>query len=338
MSMKPISVLRRLKRSDRGRIIISNISDGLDRTSFSIDYVAKVLKMWGTFHSQRAKVDNLGRRAGMPDEFIRSIELFHGKPPTWWRGISCSDIELQDNKPKGSRSYQELGASRAKRELSDIMSAASARRMQGKLIFPRSSSAYIDDQYTIKAIRTTSRQDRTFRMRRTASLPMFGRILWSTRQNELETLSKKSLSADEVRDKLGLIHYPVGFDAVAIFFDEKEAKAQTARPTFADAAAHRRFMARPTKATNRRVPDWGWTADLQAIADGLTPFDGLRERVVSKINASESPELRLVFLPIGRVTTVRGKSTCDNDKKFAKLLLRGRSPTEIAEILASKGV
>lgn len=132
-----------------------------------------------------------------------------------------------------------------------------------------------------------------------------------------------SVTADQARDRLGLIHIRTEDGALAVLRIPPAAikSSRYARPIFADAGSHRRFKARADTVANRSRSTWATTADLERLANSKRSIDGLVERVVEPIQDATIGQ-RIFVQPLGRVTIERGGDPSDNDQAFATRLHR----------------
>ncbi len=330
-----------LQSDPRGVIIICNIVDGLRSGPYDARFVKSVLRKWSRYHRERARFERLRARTWHFDELWKSIEEYHStRPrPAWWAGPNCTDIEMKCVTPHRRSRPQRYGCSRSTEQVFEALSDVSNRNLKGRLIFASSASRYFDDTDVVDEIRALPDGDREFTLKSTASVPKYGRSLWFTPERKLTALCRKPKPADSVRDLLGLVHYEDAFAATVIFFGDPElALVTSARPTFGDAATHRRFMMRPRLAKNRRLKGWGVTADLSRIDPISVDYDGLTEKIAVSFNGTTHGGRTFVLLPLGKTSGSRGRSANDNDGVFARLLLRTRTIASLRKTLTRQGV
>jgi hypothetical protein len=334
-------ILDCLQADPRGIIVICNVLDGLRSGLYNASFIKKVLTKWSTYHKARARYERLGSRAWNFDELWKSIEAYHSSlpSPAWWTGSSSADLEMKCITSSPGFRLRRYGCSRSTEQIFEALSDVSNNNLRGRLIFASSTSRYFDDSDVVEEIRALPDGDREFNLKSTAYIPKYGRVLWFTREPALTALCRKADPANSVRDLLGLVHYGDGFAATAVFFGGDElALVRSARPTFGDAATHRRFMMRPRLAKNRRRRGWGMTADLSRIAPASPEYDGLTERVAASFSGSTHAGRAFTLLPLGKTSGNRGRNANDNDDVFAQLLLRNRTIAGLRKALARQGV
>jgi len=158
-------------------------------------------------------------------------------------------------------------------------------------------------------------------------------VAWFTRRDVFAQTAAGTGASDrtqEVRDKLGLIHHEAGTMLAALHFPRAALSGiASARPTFADAARHRRFKTWPDGANARRCHRWGTTVDLQALNADATSVDGWPERVTKEIGGAALGEGGFEFELLGSVPAPQGTRSA-TDATFATRLAGGRSTADIA--------
>ena len=198
-----------------------------------------------------------------------------------------------------------------------------------------STAAEFSANSTVNEWRNKPARERTVRLNPRGPL---GRqsVVWFTRRDifvKTTTGTSGNHRVQEVRDKLGLIHHKAGTMLAALHFRRATlAGIASARPTFADAAHHRRFKTWPDEVGARRRRDWGTTVDLQALDAAATSVDGWPERVTKEINGAVLGEGRFEFELLGPVPAPRDTKGAA-DAAFAARLAGGRSTAEIAQEL-----
>ena len=130
-----------------------------------------------------------------------------------------------------------------------------------------------------------------------------------------------SSKGQRARDVLGLNHHMPGETLIAVHFPGSAVEAESsARPTFIDAAKHRRFMAWPEGADGQADRAWGRTADLRAFDAGADVIDGCPELVADPVEAGALPNGGLVeFEMLGTVAGATGTGDAE-DQAFATRL------------------
>jgi hypothetical protein len=232
-----------------------------------------------------------------------------------------------------------FGTSRPTEQIFEAMCSDSRRALSARVPFFGSASAYIKDDDVTDEMRALSDADRRFRISSSASIPRYGRFFWFTQGKQLKTISRGSEPANAVRDALGLIHYRDGFSATALFFAGHDLSTlRTSRPTFADAATHKRFLAQPGLARHRQQKCWGWTVNLAQVTPSATHCDGLSERVAIRFNGTVHANCTFIFLPLGKTLGSRGNNAQDNDAIYADIIRRGRTTDDLLITLANYGV
>lgn len=106
----------------------------------------------------------------------------------------------------------------------------------------------------------------------------------------------------------------------------------SARPTFADAAGHRRFKTWPDSAAARTDRDWGRTVDLRALDASSPSLDGCPERVTKAVDGGILGSGSFEFELLGTVRSSVGAGKAA-DAAFAKRLTDGLTVPKIAKKL-----
>ena len=118
-----------------------------------------------------------------------------------------------------------------------------------------------------------------------------GGLLWFTSRQQFEAAVAPEAGdarGQRARDSLGLDHRQMGETLIAVHFPQSAVADSSARPTFIDAATHKRFMAWPEDEAGQRDRAWGRTVDLEAFSTGTTVIDGCPERVAPEVDAEET--------------------------------------------------
>ena len=200
----------------------------------------------------------------------------------------------------------------------------------------RSSDAALMASSTIDEWRSKPARARTVRFNPSESLGLGQSVVWFTRRDAITRATATLRGSDRtqaVRNKLGLVHHRVGKTLAALHFPPATLSGVvSARPTFADAASHRRFKTWPDRAGARRRRHWGTTVDLEALDAAAASVDGWPERVTKEINGAVLSQGRFEFELLGSVPAPPGMSKAA-DTAFATRLAEGRTMAQIAQKL-----
>ena len=135
-------------------------------------------------------------------------------------------------------------------------------------------------------------------------------LVWLTPKTALETHLKqygKAEKANAARDFLGLVHRRENHHLVAIHVPASVLGGRnSARPSFADAGGHRRFMAASLTFPFARA--WGQTLNLEAFEISQNLADGGAERVCGYLTDAVTTTAEFGFTYLGQLTTSRGTS------------------------------
>ncbi|MCG8429931.1 MAG: hypothetical protein MJA29_02000, partial [Candidatus Omnitrophica bacterium] len=149
-------------------------------------------------------------------------------------------------------------------------------------------------------------------------------FFWITQMYNIEGYK---ISANRLRDVMGLIHYDDNKDLIEVSFSSSVLKKRSSeddsfvwnRPTIIEGGSHSRFNSSIHSESKNKCPYWGWTVDLKKFADGIFDFDGVPEIVVSPMILNEEIRPKLEY--IGRITITRGLETGkDDDEKYEEVL------------------
>jgi hypothetical protein len=147
-------------------------------------------------------------------------------------------------------------------------------------------------------------------------------LLWFTRREYIDaTLAAHpgENQADVLRAALGLVDLSVNEWIVLLTFSGAAVqRAGHYRPVFCDSGGYRRFKVSRT-AAGTHDDDWGCTAHLFHLRDGLGSCDGLPERVALRPTSDDFLSERITFELIGQVTD---DSECSphTDDRYAERL------------------
>lgn len=92
------------------------------------------------------------------------------------------------------------------------------------------------------------------------------------------------------------------------------------RPNFADAGGYCRFAAHCQTSIPPVPSDWGYTADLGALASRGSLVRGLPERISPRFEQNDFDATEITFDYIGEITSARGKEATDNHIAFERLI------------------
>ncbi|MGB5064960.1 MAG: hypothetical protein WBQ37_14580 [Candidatus Competibacter sp.] len=156
-----------------------------------------------------------------------------------------------------------------------------------------------------------------------------GGVVFLTSFTDVANLLSNTTKADDIRDKVGLIHWEKNNEYVILEIQASELTLlRQGRPTFADAGSHRRFKALANNRSNKTQSNWGFTVDLDNFATQGKILDGVPERICEYIEANYISHIKLY--PLHAVQTEnRGMTSKDDDKAYARCLRRKRSINKI---------
>lgn len=149
-------------------------------------------------------------------------------------------------------------------------------------------------------------------------------ICWFTKHSdidrEISSLPSREAKANALRDCLGLIQHTAGRSLLMITFPTRVLQSSSgiavAQPTFADAGVNRRFAAsqRGKADSENKKSGWGTTVHLAKFAVGPADACGVPERISHPVPLDAAT---FTVQYVGRLTSLRGSSTRDNDQSFA---------------------
>lgn len=142
-------------------------------------------------------------------------------------------------------------------------------------------------------------------------------LVWITPRPEFERRkAARTDMADVARDYLGLVHREANEHLIALHLPAAAVSlVRSARPTFADAGRHRRFMVTPDDTPPYTEP-WGQTLDLECFELSGLCGSGGAERVCARIEARHVNGRKLEFEYLGKLQNSRGIAKA-TDKDFA---------------------
>jgi hypothetical protein len=299
-----------------GRVVLYNIVDCIEQSLVDEPWVKELCDWWfalynhtfGSLESTNKDCENLIAvlRAVVQDPLPEDFPLDKDKPEFRCKfpAVTNSEVELKPNRLELSTSITHDSFSKYMLTNEGDEGMFSSRPIEGIDTFP--GVARIFQNIDVRFIDTSSGLGRP------------GGVFWFTEKPML-----KNPSPESVRDSLGLIHYKNKTGVVVLDFELEPTNSH--RPTFADAANHSRFKARPHSATP--PPDWGVAIDLAKFDEGAIDPDGLPERVSRSLKISTVKVTQCTYL--GKTVGSRGESVSDNDEKFAILLARDRDMTSL---------
>lgn len=158
-------------------------------------------------------------------------------------------------------------------------------------------------------------------------------LVWITPKAEFDRRRQGAAKpADVARDYLGLVHRAADEHLVAIHLPASAIQqVNAARPTFADAGHHRRFMVSADDTPPVYPAHWGQTLDLECFEDSGRRSSGAAERVCARIEAKHLVGGTLPFEYLGRLERTRGEMRA-TDKDFAKCQI-ARDPDRFAQVV-----
>lgn len=317
-----------LLRCTAGQIVACNVLAGVEHRLIDRAWAKDTLAWMG----------RLGAHAdyGTPDKLVRALhDLRDGRVAP---GIAAPD-ELPDVRLCDAvmpRPFQvEVSCVVPALSLARIVSHEDRPRLAREGLALPLTEAGLSANSTVDKWRTKPASVRTVRFNPSRSLG--GRsVVWFTRRDAFAKAAASASTnyhAQEVRDKLGLIHHRAGTTLATLHFPRATlAGVASARPTFADAAHHRRFRTWPDGAGARKRRSWGTTVDLRALDADATSADGWPERVTKEIGGAVLGDGRFEVELLGSLPVPQGTGDA-TDAAFATRLAGGRSTAEIAQKL-----
>jgi hypothetical protein len=149
-------------------------------------------------------------------------------------------------------------------------------------------------------------------------------LVWITPRPTFEQqLELSNHPADFARDHLGLIHRGLGQHLVAMHLPGNAIDlVASARPTFADAGAHRRFLVLSEETPPPFAPAWGQTLNL-AHFEAMGNFaSGGAERVCTRIHLDDLGGQRIPYQYLGRLRETRGVAAATDEYYAARKVAR----------------
>ncbi|RYY26089.1 MAG: hypothetical protein EOP62_11450 [Sphingomonadales bacterium] len=147
-------------------------------------------------------------------------------------------------------------------------------------------------------------------------------LVWITPRPEFEQqLELSDHPADFARDHLGLVHRGSGQHLVAMHIPATAIDlVASARPTFADAGGHRRFLVLPEDTPPPFPQAWGQTLDLARFETIGNLASGGAERVCARIHLDDLGGQTIPYHYLGRLRETRGVAAA-TDEDYAGCLV-----------------
>lgn len=318
-----------LLRCTAGQIVACNVLAGVEHRLLDRAWVKDTLAWMG----------RLGAYAeyGTPEKLVEALQdLRDGRVPSDVApGAERPDIRLRGDAVP-SPFQVEVSCVVPTHVLRNIVSHEDRIRLRDEGVAWRSSDAAFMASSTIDEWWSKPARVRTVRFNPSESLGLGQSVVWFTRRDAITRATATLRGSDRtqaVRNKLGLVHHRVGKTLAALHFPPATLSGVvSARPTFADAASHRRFKTWPDRAGARRRRHWGTTVDLEALDAAAASVDGWPERVTKEINGAVLSQGRFEFELLGSVPAPPGMSKAA-DTAFATRLAEGRTMAQIAQKL-----
>ncbi|MGH8488812.1 MAG: hypothetical protein ACREXS_08120 [Gammaproteobacteria bacterium] len=294
---------------------MANVLDGLNDNLYDEQFVRVIFDWWSAFHDWRFPAGTIGHTD--EKELLGNLDLllFENKPPDFRSADIKPDFRLACTRNPGRVVSSGCANVTILRMFLKYQVRESDRRTFAAQTHVPFSPEVSDDEVEY----FVSKGGRLVHLRPNCVIGKPLGVLWVTLAERLAD----SVTADQARDRLGLIHMRTEDGVLAVRRIPAAAikSSRYARPIFADAASHRRFKARADTVANRSRSTWGTTADLERLANSKRSIDGLVERVVEPIQSATIGQ-RIFVQPLGRVTIERGGDPSDNDQAFATRLHR----------------
>ena len=311
-----------------GQVVACNVVAGIDNQLIDPALAKEVLTWMGILgdHQRYAGPAGLVRALDHLQTGEVSPDLAIAQPP---------DFRLRgDAKPTPFE--VEVSCVLSVQVLGDLISDQDQVRLANEgFALPTSTAEFIANP-TVREWMSKPTSARTVRFNPGACLGRRRSVVWFTPRAAIEkTLKAKSDEdrAQRARDVLGLAHREAGALLAALHFPPATlAGCASARPTFADAAGHRRFKTWPDGATARKNRDWGRTVDLCALDASSPSLDGCPERVTKAADGGILGRGSFEFELLGAVRSSVGAGKAA-DAAFAKRLADGLTVPKIAKKL-----
>ena len=311
-----------------GQIVACNIVAGLDNQLIEPALVREVLAWMGILadHQRYAGSTGLVRALAHLQTGEVSPDSASAKPP---------DFRLRgDAKPTPFQ--VEVSCVLPVHVVGDLVSDQDNDRLAREgFAMPTSSADFIASS-TIREWKSKPASARTVRFDAEAYLGRRRSVMWFTPREAIEETLKAENDEDQAqrtRDALGLVHHQAGALLAALHFPPATlAGCPSARPTFADAAGHKRFKTWPDDAAARKNSDWGRTVDLRALDAASPSLDGCPERVTKAADGAVLRNGSFEFELLGTVRNSVGAGEAA-DAAFAKRLASGLTVPKIANKL-----
>lgn len=325
--MNTEQVVDGLLASVGGQIVACNVVAGIDNQLVEPALVKEALVWMGILgdHQQYTGPTGLVRALEHLQTGEVSPDLALAKPP---------DFRLRGN-AKPTPFQVEVSCVLPVHVLGDIVPDQDKDRLAREgLAMPTSTADFIANS-TIREWKSKPKSARTVRFDAQAHLGRRRSVVWFTPREAIEeTLKVKNDEnhAQRVRDALGLAHHRAGALLAALHFPPATlARCASARPTFVDAAGHRRFKTWPDGAAAGKNRNWGRTVDLCALDTSSPSLDGCPERVTKAVEGvTVNGSFEFELLGAVRSSASVGEAA---DAAFAKRLADGLTVSKIAKKL-----
>jgi len=314
--------LDKLLSDYRGQIIVCNILGGLNGSLYDTNYIKEIFSWWLDLCNYN-KITSSHTIIAMLNSLV-----FENMPRGFRPHIPKPDFKLLcRRKTDLINDSNKLTTVVSTFIFSILISNDDLRRLYSVGVeFPSDYSQPMKDD-ALKALMDLPEADRVFRLKAGAAIGN-KKLVWFSMKDRMENILSSAVnSADAVRDVLGLVHRKPDDVIIALYLSAKVLNhVNCARPTFADASTNTRFKAIADEVLNRKRSSWGHTAHLDYFANKRSSIDGLPERITSPIDQAamvDAPINR--FIPLGKVTTLRGHTVDDDDAEYARRLLSVRN-------------
>ena len=320
-------VIDSLLQCTAGQIVACNVLAGVEHRLVDRAWVKETLAWMGRLGSH-AEYDT-------PEKLVGVLRALRGgrMPSARFSVDSVPDIRLRGDAVP-SPFQVEVSCVVPTHVLRNIMAPEDRLRLRDEGLVWRSSDADFMASSTVDEWRSKPASVRTARFNPSESLGLGRSVVWFTRRDAIARATATASGNERtqvVRDKLGLVHHRMGTALAALHFPPATLSGVvSARPTFADAAGHKRFKTWPDGAGARSRRHWGTAVDLEALDAGAASVDGWPERVTKEIDGALLGQGRFEFELLG---SVRPPPTGAADTAFATRLAEGRTMAQVAQKL-----
>ena len=322
---------------DPGRIVGCNIVAGVENRLIERRLAKAAFEWLGRLAADRGYTTSMdlveSLRVLQGGDYPRSMPSPSPPPEFRLRGERALDVRGM---------HEDLSIILPARLLNTLIHPRDRERLRDRgLVFPSTDTGSWS-RATVARWRRRPAAERRVRFDPNQTLGRHRSVLWFARRRDVEaSLGSRSRNgrAQRGRDRLGLVHHRHGVILAAMHFPPGLLERVTsARPTFLDAAEHRRFRTWPDGPDARANRHWGCTVDLAALARSDPNVDGCLERVTAEIAGGDLPDDgRFEFDLLGPVAAATGTHPAD-DVAFSDRLrsqLGGLSVDELRARLKS---